>query len=179
MSEQATENVKTQYDITPEEAQRAKLPHELLLINLIFNHVFLFVATLMVMPSFPLGIALVPTISASIITYIVIRSRQAMKTESWYVKCHWELGAKRNRMFMILALTTLGVIAGGWLLSSVLHMSKITTYALIAGLGLLPFMVSLLVLVIISSEAVHQAKHGKIPAWVVKRFPQEALAAQG
>lgn len=174
MSENGTENVKTQYDITPEEAQRAKLPHELLLINLIFNHVFLFVATLAVVGSFPYGVFLVPIVSISIITYIALKSRTAIGKESWYVKCHWELGARRNRMFMFLLIATLAIVGGGFGIASLLHLPPITTKALIGGFGLLPFMVSLLILVIVSSDAVHQAKHGKLPAWVVKRYPPDA-----
>jgi hypothetical protein len=43
-------------------------------------------------------------------------------------------------------------------------MSKITSYALAGGVGQLPFMVVLLVLVVLEFDAEHQCKTGKIPA---------------
>ena len=43
--------------------------------------------------------------------------------------------------------------------------------ALIGGLGILPVMVTVLVLVLIESEALYHANQAKLPDWVVQRFP--------
>jgi heme A synthase len=81
------------------------------------------------------------------------------------------MAAKRNVMFMVLLLCTSTIIGGGWVISGLLHWSRISTYALIGGFGLLPFMVTLLILVILGNDSVHLAKQGKLPAWVVQRYP--------
>jgi hypothetical protein len=171
MSVATTAEVRTQYVVDAEEIRLAKLPHEVFLVNLIFNHVFLFVASLAVIRSFPQVVMLVPLVSVSCIVYILLRAQREVHNPSWFVQCHWHLAAKRNAMFMVLLLSTSVVIGGGWLISGFLNMAKIPTYALIGGLGLLPFMVTLLILVILGNEAVHLAKQGKLPAWVVQRYP--------
>jgi hypothetical protein len=163
--------VPTQFTVTADEVRLAKLPHEVFLINLIFNHVFLFVASLAVIQSLPQIVILVPLVSLSCVVYIFVRAKREVDNPSWFVRCHWQLAAKRNASFMILFFSTCAIIGGGWLLSGALNWSKIPTYAVIGGFGLLPFMVALLILVIMGNEAVHLAKQGKLPAWVVQKNP--------
>lgn len=164
-----------QFNITPEEGKRAKWPHEVFLINLIFNHIFVFCATIAVASSFPLLPALVPAISFSIICYIFIKSRQvAASDESWFIKAHWQIGAKRNHYFMLLLTITCAISAGGLWLSKMLGWAKIPTIALIGGVGLLPFMVVLLVLIVLGNESLYMARSGKLP----KQFAEQPLEAQ-
>jgi len=161
-----------QFNISPEEGQRAKWPHEIFLINLIFNHIFLFCATIAVFGSFPLLTALVPVISFSIIGYILIKARQvAASEESWFVKAHWQIGARRNRLFMLLLTVTWIVSGGGLWLSKMLGWAKIPTIALIVGVGLLPFMAVLLVLIVLGNESVFMARDGKLPKRFVEQNP--------
>jgi hypothetical protein len=49
--------------------------------------------------------------------------------------------------------------------------SKISTIALIGGFGLLPFMVSLLVLIVLGNDSMYQARHGKLPKRFVEQNP--------
>ena len=164
-----------QFNISPEEGQRAKWPHEIFLINLIFNHIFLFCATAAVFGTFPLLAVLVPVISFSIIGYIFIKARQvAASDESWFVKAHWQIGARRNRLFMLLLTVTCIVSGGGFLLSGMFGWAKIPTIALIAGVGLLPFMVALLVLIVLGNESVFMARDGKLS----KRFVEQNQGIQ-
>lgn len=164
-----------QFKISSEEGKRAKWPHEIFLINLIFNHIFVFCATVAVVGSFPLLPALVPAISFSIIGYILIKARQvAASDESWFVKAHWQIGARRNHYFMLLLTITCAVSAGGLWLSKMMGWAKIPTIALIGGAGLLPFMVVLLVLIVLGNESLYMARDGKLP----KRFAEQNLEAQ-
>lgn len=153
-----------QFSISSEEGKRARWPHEIFLINLIFNHIFMFCATVAVFGTFPLLVALVPVISFSIIGYILINARQvAASSESWFVKMHWQLCTRRNRLFMLLLSVTCMVSAGGLWLSKTLGWAKVHTIALIGGFGLLPFMVALLVLIVLGNESVYMARDGKLP----------------
>ena len=164
-----------QFSISPEEGKRAKWPHEIFLINLVFNHIFVFVATVAVVGTFPLLPALVPVISFSIIGYIMLKARQvAASDETWFVKSHWRIAARHNRIFMLLLAATCLVSGGGLQLSRMLGLAKIQTIALIGGVGLLPFMVSLLVLIVLGNDAVFQARTGKLP----KRFVEQNLGPQ-
>lgn len=165
-----------QFNITQEESTRAKWPHEIFLINLVFNHIFVFVASLAVYKSFPLLPLIVPILSFSIIGYILIKARQiANSDETAFVKANWEIAAKRNRFFMILLATTLAVSGGGLMLSQAMHWNWIPTMALIGGVGLLPFMVALLILIVLGNESQHMSKAGKLPKkWAEKLAPAPA-----
>jgi hypothetical protein len=58
-------------------------------------------------------------------------------------------------------------MAGGFWISAAMGWSKIATIALLGGVGLLPFMVSLLILIVLGNDAVHQAKSSKLPKGAV------------
>lgn len=168
-----------QFNISPEEGKCAKWPHEIFLINLIFNHIFLFCATVAVFGTFPLLTALVPAISFAIIGYILVKARRvAAIDESWFVKAHWQIGARRNRLFMLLLTVTCIVSGGGLWLSKMFGWAKISAIALIAGVGLLPFMVALLVLIVLGNESVFMARNGKLPKRFLEQNPDMLAAAQ-
>jgi len=164
-----------QFKISPEEGKRAKWPHEIFLINLVFNHIFVFCATVAVAGSFPLFPALVPVISFTIIGYILFRAKRvAASDESWFVKAHWQIGARRNRYFMLLLAIACVISFGGFWLSKMLGWAKISTIALIGGVGLLPFMVVLLALIVLGNESLYMARNGKLP----KEFAGQSQEAQ-
>jgi hypothetical protein len=49
-------------------------------------------------------------------------------------------------------------------------MMKEAVYAMIGGLGILPTLVSVLVLIVIESDSLHHARMGTLPKWALKRF---------
>ncbi len=156
------------YNATPDEIVRAKWPHEIFLINLVFNHILVFASTFGVFSTFPLMVLIVPAISFAITGYILIKARKVEAgDDTVFVKSHWCLAHKRNSHFMWLLSITCVVIAGGLWISSAMGWSKIATIALLGGVGLLPFMVSLLILVVLGNDAVHQAKCSKLPKGTV------------
>jgi len=161
-----------QFRISQEEGRRARWPHELFLINLIFNHIFVFCATVAVFGTFPWLTGLVPAISFSIIAYLMVRAKQvAVGNEAWFVQAHWRIAAGRNRLFTLLLTLTCIVFGGGLWLSKALGWPKVATIALIGGVGLLPFMVVLLVLIILGNESVFMARDGKLPKRLVEQDP--------
>jgi hypothetical protein len=153
-----------QFTITPEEGKRARWPHEIFLINLIFNHVFIFCISIALSKSFPFALAIVPIASFSIIGYIQFKALSIAKSnESWFVKAHWQIGARRNRIFMLLFSVTCIISGGGMYISNLLHWKFVMTMALIGGVGLLPFMVALLILVVFGNDSVYMARDGRLP----------------
>ena len=156
--------MQEQLSVTKEETNRAKWPHEIFLINLIFNHILVFASTFGVFTTFPLMILVVPVTSFAITGYIIIAGRKVAKSdETHFVKTHWSIAVKRNRAFLALLTITCSISGFGLLLSKVMGWSKIATIALIGGVGLLPFMVSLLLLIVLGNESMYQARHGKLP----------------
>ncbi len=166
------------FDIAHEETVRAKWPHEIFLINLVFNHILVFASTFGVFSTFPLMVLIVPITSFAITGYIIIKAKQIAKSdETWFVKSHWIIAAKRNSSFLKLLTITCSVIGGGLLLSKMMGWSKITTIALIGGFGILPFMVALLVLIVMGNDSMYQARHGKLPKRFVEQHPDSSNPA--
>jgi hypothetical protein len=152
------------YQATPEEMTRAKWPHEIFLINLVFNHILVFASTFGVFSTFPLMVLIVPLTSFAITAYIAINARKvAVGNDTAFVKAHWVVANKRNTHFMWLLTITCIVLGGGLWLSKLMGWSKIATIALLGGVGLLPFMVSLLVLIVLGNDSMYQARHHKFP----------------
>lgn len=152
------------YSATPDEIVRAKWPHEIFLINLVFNHILVFAATFGVFSTFPFMVLIVPLFSFAVTGYISLKAKQVVqRTEIAFVKAHWALANKRNTHFMWLLIVTCVVVGGGFLLSLAMGWSKIATIALLGGVGLLPFMVSLLILIVLGNDSMYQARHRKMP----------------
>jgi hypothetical protein len=157
---------------TGAEMKRARHLHAVLLFNLIVNHIFIFLVAVSVIKQSLVPALLVPVFSLAMLAYILINAQRSLTREpSWFVRCHWQLAAKRARTFMLLfvAMGTFSALIyfGG----HAMGMKTLATLALTFGVGLLPFMVTLLVLVVLEFDAEHQCKLGKIPASAAAAYP--------
>lgn len=159
------------YEETAELLKHSMRPHELFLINLIFNHILLFVAVLSVARSYPLLVVIVPVISLSIMSYILWRAKSSLHADSWYVMCHWQVTARYSRLFIAVLGGLILLSCIGWLLHKYMGVRDIAIYAFIGGFVLLPTMVSVLLLILLESDSLHMARQGKLPKWVVARYP--------
>ena len=159
------------FEVSPEEIKKANVPHEIFLTNLIGNHILMAVAAGGVAGSFPWVMAIIPIISFSLLGYILWRARGSLTRDPWYVMCHWQVAARRARIFLSMLMLLLLVAFLGWLGYTYGGMMKEAVWALIGGTGILPIMVTVLVLVIVESDALYHANQAKLPNWVVERFP--------
>lgn len=165
------------FTISETEIKQAKHPHDIFLVNLIFNHILVF-ASILTASSLAKFVVIVPIFSILSMIYIFWGAARARNKYSWYVNGHWQLCVSRSKKFlfvvvaMLLVLLLLWVISGG-------HMRP--QHWAIGGATVLPVMVTVLILIIMESEALHQAKIGVLPDWVMQRFPDGApqpIAAQ-
>jgi len=159
------------FEVSQDEAKKANVPHEIFLTNLIGNHILMFVASLGVVKSLPWVVALVPIISFALMGYTLWRARRSRTRDPWYVMCHWQVAARRTKVFMAMLSLLLVVSALGWLGYTYGGMMKEAVWALIGGVGLLPVMVVMLVLILMESDALYHANLHKLPDWVVERHP--------
>lgn len=160
-----------QFDISDEDKRKAKIPHEILLVNLIGNHILWFIAALGIAKSYWQPLALVPVFSLSIMAYIFWRGSRSHKRDSWYVQAHWEICMARSRLFSYMLGLLLLVSLLGWVGYSYFGMMDIAVKAIIGGVGLLPVMVTVLILIVLESDALHQANQGLVSDGYVKRSP--------
>lgn len=159
------------FEISEQESRQAKVPHEIFLTNLVGNHILWFIASLGLVRSYWQPLALVPVVSILILGYTLWRARQSKKRDSWFVMCHWQLCAGRSRVF-ILTLAILGSISLlGWIGFTYFGMKQVAVMAMIGGAGVLPVMVTVLVLILMESDALHQAAQHKLPKRMIERYP--------
>lgn len=163
------------FEDTPEEERKqARHPHEFFLINLITNHILLFVGLLGMAKQEPWALLIVPTVSILILAYLVWRAKLSRSRDPWFVFCHWQLCARRSRFFIgMILLMGLGIAA---ILASVggnVNDLRPGHYA-IGGMVMLPTLFSVLVLIIMESDAVHKATIGEVPDWLVDKYPPKA-----
>lgn len=159
------------FDISPEDIKKARVPHEVFLTNLIFNHVLVFVA-IMSASSLTHFIVVIPVLSVISLVYLFWGAQRAKTRASWYVNAHWQIAARRSRFFLIM-LTIVGSLL------SIIYMvsggDMRPQHWAFGGATFLPVMVSVLGLIIFESESLHQAKNAMLPDWVSKRYPENAL----
>lgn len=156
-----------------DEIKLAQLPHQLFLFNSIGNHVLVTVITISVAISNPLLTLLIPIIAAGVISYVLIRSSSLKKHESLLVRCHWGIATRRMRIMLIGYGAVATAAALAWLLYSQVGIMKELAFALVGGLGLLPFMAMVLALTIMESETLNHAGDGFSPDWARRRFGTE------
>ena len=161
--------------ISEEESRKAKIPHEIFLTNLIGNHILWFIATLGLAKTYWQPLALVPVFSTILLVYTLWRASRAKQRDSWFVMCHWQICAGRSRVFILMLVIAVTVVALGWLAYSQLGLMKEAVYALVGGLGVLPIKVTVLVLILMESDALHQASQHKIPDRVVEKYPNPGV----
>jgi hypothetical protein len=159
------------FNISPDQIKKANIPHELFLTNLIANHILLAVAMGGLAGSFPWVMAIIPTISVAILGFTLWRARRSIGRDPWYVMCHWQVCARRSRIFLVMLGLLLIAVALGWVGYTYGGMMKEAVFALVIGIGILPVMATVLVLIIIESDALYHANQAKLPDWVVARFP--------
>jgi len=159
------------FDVSRKEIRKANVPHEIFLTNLIGNHILMTVGAGGLAGTFPWIMAIIPLTSFSLLGYTLWRARRSLTLDPWYVMCHWQVCARRSRIFIAMLLMLLFIMTVGWLGYSYLGWMKEAVMALIAGTGILPVMVTVLVLIIIESEALYHANQARLPNWVVERYP--------
>lgn len=159
------------FDVSDEEKKKAKFPHDLFLINLIGNHILTFVATLGLATSWAWPMLIVPIVSFSILGFIIYRGKKSQQSETWFVMCHWQVALKRSYFFIKMLLLISAIAAFGLYGYTSLGWMKEAVYALIGGVCLLPTMVTTLVLIIMESDALHQAGEGKLPDKMLDLYP--------
>jgi hypothetical protein len=159
------------YEVSEAEITDAKHPHEIFLINLITNHILIFVGLIGMAKTFPWVSLVTPTISIVVLSYLMLRARSKRQSASWYAACHWQLCAHRSTLFIGM-MAVLALVLGGLLLSVGGDTSQLKPghYAL-GGVSALPTLLTVLVLIVMESDALHKARSGEVPQWLVDKYP--------
>lgn len=155
---------------TERETIAAKRPHDIFLSNLIGNHILVFTAIATFGPNYIQYMLLVPLFSFSALAYTYYRSGKVKREDSEFVWAHWQVARRWSKFFLMMLMLLVTVSTLGWLGKTYLGMMKEAVYAMIGGLGILPTLVSVLVLIVIESDSLHHARVGTLPKWALRRF---------
>ncbi|MBL1319479.1 MAG: hypothetical protein COA63_000265 [Methylophaga sp.] len=160
-------------EVTQQEISAAKVPHDIFLSNLIMNHILLFTAIAAFGGKYINLLVLVPIFSFIALAYTFYRAHKVKREDSEFIYVHWQIARRWSVLFSgVLALLCTVSFLGWWGQNSGLMMKELT-YALIGGLGLLPTLMSVLVLVIIESDSLHHARLGAYPKGARQRYLNE------
>lgn len=163
------------YQPSPEEIKRAQHLHSVLLFDFIVVHIFVFLIAASLIKTSAVPLILMPVISVGLLGYVIFNAWRARSQEpSWFVRCHWLLAAKRARIFLALFLVTGTFSAALYFGGGSLGMSPIATMALAFGVGQLPFMATMLALIVMEFDAEHQCKSSKVPRAAAALSPAPA-----
>lgn len=162
------------FEITDDLARQAKIPHDIFLTNLIGNHILWFVASLGLVGSFWQPLAMVPIVSLGLLIYTLRRASVSRQRDGWFVMVHWQIAAERSRFFIYMLLAVLTISLLGWMGYTFLGMKKVAVLAMVGGVALLPIMVTVLVLILMESDALHQAAQGKVSKRMAEKYPYPA-----
>ena len=141
------------------------------LVNLIANHILTFAAALGLASNWVWPLLIVPVVSFIILGTIIVKGIQSRKNKPWFVMCHWQIAMSRSIFFIKMILILLTIAGIGLYGYTNLGWMKEAVFALIGGVCILPVMVTTLILIIMESDALHQAGQGKLPEKIVDRFP--------
>ena len=155
---------------TEQERKSAKVPHDIFLSNLIMNHILLFTCIAAFGGEYIKFLAVIPLISFIALTTTFVLASRVKREQSEFVYIHWQIARRWSLIFsgVLLLLCTVSFL--GWLGQAYTNMMKEMVYALIGGLGLLPTLVTVLVLVVIESDSLHHAGMGTLPKSARRRF---------
>jgi hypothetical protein len=148
----------------------AKKPHDIFLMNLIMNHILLFTGISTFGPQYIKYLAVVPIISVSALAYTFYRSSKVKREDSEFVYIHWQIARRWSKLFSYVLLLLSTVATLGFLANQHLGLMKEAVYAFIGGLGILPTLLSTLILIVIESDSLHHARVGTLPKWAQRRF---------
>lgn len=156
--------------VTEEEIRAAKVPHDIFLSNLIMNHILLFTAIAAFGGKYISLLIMVPIFSFIALAVTFYRAGRIKREQSEFVYVHWQIARRWSVLFtgVLVLLCTVSFL--GWLGQQSGNIMKEMVYALIGGLGILPTLLSVLVLVVIESDSLHHARMGTLPESAKKRF---------
>jgi len=162
-------------ELNPSEAEMsaAKTPHDIFLSNLIMNHILLFTAIAAFGPQYFKYMVLIPVISGLALAYTFYRSSIVKREQGEFVYIHWQIARRWSKLFAGVLILLFTVSLLGWLGHHYLGMMKEAVYALIGGFGILPTLMTVLVLVVIESDSLHHARVGTLPKWARRQFLDE------
>jgi len=156
-------------ELSEKDKKAARWAHDLFVLNILFFHLLLTPATIM------LGIGvtglLIPlALSLAVITYIYYRGQRESR---WFVAAHWRLAFKRCKLLLIGYAITAAILLLAELLTAGMkdaHMADIMV-TVITRIAIMPTLILVMVTVVMEASATSLVSKGEVPEKIIREFP--------
>lgn len=151
--------------------RQARVPHEVLMVNLALSHLLLAPAAIALNIG-AWGLLLTPLCSAVFLAYIYLRGLKAEKTGPWFVMAHWKLAWQRCRLLLFGYAASALVIGGGALLAlgASSHSMRDIIFTIATRIGVMPTVIMVLVSFVLANSALELANQGEVPEVIKKKL---------
>lgn len=153
-----------QKKISEIEKKKARIPHNIFMLNLALIHLLMTPATI-ALEIGTLGMVVPLVLSLGIIIYTYVHAKNIHGTEHWFVVTHWELANKRYRLLLISYAITAALILTGWLLAMTSpdpNMQDILKTVFIR-IAIMPVLLMVMINFYLESSAINLASKGELP----------------
>ena len=158
-----------QVEISEKTRKRARWPHDLFVLNILFFHLLLTPATI-VLGIGHKGLLLPLTLSALVIAYIFYRS----KTETeWFDAAHWRLSFKRCKLLIAGYLGSAVIFLIGWFLAQNAQGESMQNimFTVFTRIAIMPTLIMVMITVVLEAAATGMVSRGEVPDSIAKEFP--------
>ena len=157
---------------TDAEKKRARWAHDLFVLNILFFHLLLTPATI-VMGVGQIGLLLPLTLSGLVIAFIYYSIR---KDPSWFVEAHWRLSFNRCKLLMMGYAGSLLVFGIGWLITLGMDQESMRNimFTVFTRIAIMPTLILAMVSTVLEASATSLVSKGEVPDKLVKAFPPPA-----
>ncbi len=169
-----------QIDVSDQVKKRARWPHDLFVLNILFFHLLLTPATI-VLGIGEWGLLLPLALSGMVIGYIFYRSRTEVE---WFVAAHWRLSFRRCKLLMWGYLGSAVIFLIGWIISQgaqgdMQHIMLIV----FTRIAIMPTLIMAMVTIVMEASGAGVVNRGEVPDAIAEAFPfpegEDGVAANG
>ena len=163
--------VSTEFHLDEQQKNRAKLPHNIFMLNLAVFHLLMTPAAIaMDVGVWGMLLPLMLSLLTIAFTFIYSQRRQQLPR---FVFLHWKLAMIRYRYLMISYGTSAALLLLGWLLASTAadaNMRDIMQTVFIR-IAIMPVLITVMINFYLESNAINLASLGEIPEALEKHYP--------
>lgn len=155
---------------TETQCSQARTPHDIFVINLIGNHMLLFAGIATLGQSYMKYLLVVPVLSALSLLVIFYKSSTIRREDNEFAYVHWQIARRWSKILSVMLVLMVAGFAFGWVGHTYLGMMREAVYAIVGGVSILPTLVTVFVLIVIESDALHHARVGTLPSWAKDKY---------
>ena len=158
-----------QVQISDKTKKRARWPHDLFVLNILFFHLLLTPATIFLGVGHK-GLLLPLALSGLVIATIYYRGKTE---EKWFAAAHWRLSFKRCKLLMAGYLGSGAIFLLGWFVAQGAQSDSMQDimFTVFTRIAVMPTLIMVMITVVLEAAATGMVSRGEVPDSIAKTFP--------